>query len=47
VYEKVGFVVEGIEREALLLDNEWIDSVYMSLLDREWAAITARPSQGS
>jgi RimJ/RimL family protein N-acetyltransferase len=47
VYEKVGFVVEGIEREALLLDNEWIDSVYMSLLDREWAAITAGQSQAS
>ncbi|WP_149180211.1 GNAT family N-acetyltransferase [Streptomyces sp. TRM49041] len=36
VYERVGFVREGVEREALLHDGEWIDSVRMSVLAREW-----------
>ncbi|WP_329117523.1 GNAT family N-acetyltransferase [Streptomyces sp. NBC_01465] len=37
-YEKAGFVVEGVEREALLHDGQWIDSVSMSILAREWTA---------
>lgn len=41
VYEKVGFVSEGVERETLLHEGEWVDSVRMSLLDREWAALPA------
>ncbi|GAA1354822.1 GNAT family N-acetyltransferase [Streptomyces beijiangensis] len=40
-YEKAGFTAEGVEREALLHDGEWIDSVSMSILDREWAALSA------
>ncbi|KOV59391.1 GNAT family N-acetyltransferase [Streptomyces sp. MMG1121] len=44
VYEKVGFVVEGVRREVALRDGAWADEVVMSILDREWAALgpTAR-----
>ncbi|MFI6404447.1 GNAT family N-acetyltransferase [Streptomyces sp. NPDC050548] len=41
VYEKVGFVVEGVRREARLRDGEWADDVLMAILDHEWAALTA------
>ncbi|MFH9858376.1 GNAT family N-acetyltransferase [Streptomyces sp. NPDC017202] len=41
VYEKVGFVVEGVRREAAPRDGGWVDEVLMALLDREWAALTA------
>lgn len=41
VYEKVGFVVEGVRREARLRDGEWVDDVLMAILDHEWAALTA------
>lgn len=34
VYEKVGFVHEGIGRDALLFDGEWIDVHYMAILER-------------
>jgi RimJ/RimL family protein N-acetyltransferase len=38
VYEKVGFVVEGVRREVQRRDGAWADEVIMSILDREWAA---------
>ena len=38
VYEKVGFVVEGRERDAVLFDGERVDQVTMSVLRPEWAA---------
>ena len=41
VYEKVGFVVEGVRREARVRDGEWVDDVLMAILDHEWAALTA------
>lgn len=34
VYEKVGFIYEGIRRAALLWDGEWIDAHVMSILAR-------------
>lgn len=37
VYEKVGFVVEGVRREVQLRGGEWADAVVMAILDREWA----------
>lgn len=40
VYEKVGFVVEGVRREARSRDGEWVDEVVMGILDREWAALS-------
>ncbi|MFF0017567.1 GNAT family N-acetyltransferase [Streptomyces sp. NPDC005374] len=41
VYEKVGFVVEGIRREVEFRDGEWVDEVLMAVLDRDWAALSA------
>ncbi|MEV5337560.1 GNAT family protein [Streptomyces sp. NPDC052676] len=41
VYEKVGFVVEGVRREAAFRDGAWVDEVLMALLDREWAALSS------
>ncbi|MEH0423529.1 GNAT family N-acetyltransferase [Streptomyces sp. B21-083] len=38
VYEKVGFVVEGMRREVQSRDGEWADEVVMAILDHEWAA---------
>jgi RimJ/RimL family protein N-acetyltransferase len=38
VYKKVGFVEEGVERDALLWDGEWHDAVLMSVLRPEWPA---------
>ncbi|WP_299596561.1 GNAT family protein [uncultured Tateyamaria sp.] len=34
-YKKVGFVVEGRERESALIDAEWHDDLVMGLLDRD------------
>lgn len=38
VYDKVGFVVEGRRRDALVFDGERIDAVVMSVLRPEWLA---------
>ncbi|WP_049572851.1 GNAT family N-acetyltransferase [Nonomuraea sp. SBT364] len=38
VYKKIGFVEEGVLRDALRWDGEWHDSVVMSVLRREWRA---------
>ncbi|MGW2521144.1 GNAT family N-acetyltransferase [Streptomyces sp. NPDC001617] len=43
VYEKVGFVVEGVRREVRVRDGEWVDEVLMAVLDHEWAAHRGRP----
>jgi RimJ/RimL family protein N-acetyltransferase len=32
VYERVGFVREGISRDALLWDEEFVDSIQMAML---------------
>lgn len=36
-YEKTGFVAEGVLRDALYWDGEWVDAVVMSALAPEWA----------
>jgi RimJ/RimL family protein N-acetyltransferase len=36
-YEKCGFIVEGREREAALVDGAWHDDLMMGLLDWEYA----------
>ncbi|GEK04406.1 GNAT family N-acetyltransferase [Streptomyces sp. 1-11] len=41
VYEKAGFVVEGVRREVQRREDEWADEVIMAVLDREWAALNA------
>jgi RimJ/RimL family protein N-acetyltransferase len=35
-YEKAGFVAEGVLRDALHWDGEWIDATVMSILALEW-----------
>ncbi|MBQ1090718.1 GNAT family N-acetyltransferase [Streptomyces sp. B93] len=47
VYEKAGFVVEGVRREVEPRDGVWVDEVVMGLLDREWAALRAAEVSGS
>jgi RimJ/RimL family protein N-acetyltransferase len=34
-YEKVGFVAEGVLRDALWWDGEWVDAVVMSMLETD------------
>jgi RimJ/RimL family protein N-acetyltransferase len=36
-YEKAGFVVEGVLRDAYLSDGVWVDDIVMSILAPEWA----------
>jgi RimJ/RimL family protein N-acetyltransferase len=38
-YEKAGFVTEGVKRDALRWDGEWIDEIMMSVLAPEWKAL--------
>jgi RimJ/RimL family protein N-acetyltransferase len=45
-YEKVGFVREGVRRDALRFDGQWVDSVLMSILEQEWATHRGRPAPG-
>lgn len=42
-YEKVGFVREGVRRDALRFDGEWVDAVIMAVLDHEWASHHGHP----
>ncbi|WP_435897261.1 GNAT family N-acetyltransferase [Streptomyces tsukubensis] len=39
VYEKVGFVAEGVEREVLRHGDTWVDATAMSVLAHEWQAL--------
>lgn len=41
VYEKVGFVHEGIGRDALLFDGEWVDVHFMAALAPDWLGAQA------
>lgn len=43
VYEKTGFVVEGVLREALRWDDQWVDATVMSILATEWHRHHGRP----
>ena len=38
VYEKAGFVVEGVRRDALRFDGGYVDAIIMSILRPEWEA---------
>ena len=40
VYEKVGFRVEGVLRESLRYNGEWVDATVMSILASEWGEAT-------
>ncbi|MHA6762875.1 GNAT family N-acetyltransferase [Streptacidiphilus sp. PAMC 29251] len=46
VYEKAGFVAEGVQRDALRWDGEWVDAVTMSILAGEWERHRGRPAAG-
>jgi RimJ/RimL family protein N-acetyltransferase len=41
VYEKAGFTVEGVLRESLRYEGQWIDATVMSILASEWPPDTA------
>jgi RimJ/RimL family protein N-acetyltransferase len=36
LYERLGFVYEGSERESLWYDGEWHDILFLSMLESEW-----------
>jgi RimJ/RimL family protein N-acetyltransferase len=38
LYERLGFVMEGREREAVWYEGEWWDSVTLGMLEDEWRA---------
>ena len=44
VYEQVGFIHEGVKRQALRFEDEWIDASIMSILADEWATHRGYPS---
>jgi RimJ/RimL family protein N-acetyltransferase len=43
VYEKAGFVREGVRREVERRDGVWVDEVLMAVLDHEWAVHRGHP----
>ncbi|MEU4700118.1 GNAT family N-acetyltransferase [Nonomuraea dietziae] len=45
VYKKVGFVQEGVLRDALLWEGRWHDEIVMSVLREEW--VTTKPGIGA
>ena len=45
VYEKLGFVTEGVLREEHRWGDEWIDITIMSMLAHEWARHRGRPER--
>jgi RimJ/RimL family protein N-acetyltransferase len=44
VYDKVGFRAEGVLRDALRWDDQWIDATVMSILAPEWDRHRGHPS---
>lgn len=36
LYEKIGFKYEGLKREAIIRNGQYIDSILMSILRKEW-----------
>jgi RimJ/RimL family protein N-acetyltransferase len=43
-YEKAGFTTEGVLRDALLWDGEWVDEIVMSVLAHDWVPSERDPS---
>ncbi|GAA4575657.1 GNAT family protein [Micromonospora coerulea] len=43
VYEKVGFVAEGVLRQVLRDGDDWVDATVMSILAPEWALHRGHP----
>lgn len=46
VYATVGFVVEGVKRDAFAFDGEYVDEIWMSILADEWRQHHGRPGTG-
>jgi RimJ/RimL family protein N-acetyltransferase len=46
VYDKVGFVEEGVRRQTEMRDGVWADETIMSILAHEWAAHGGHPETG-
>jgi RimJ/RimL family protein N-acetyltransferase len=44
VYDKVGFVTEGVLRDRLRWADEWVDSTIMAMLAPEWASHRGYPA---
>ncbi|WP_327633817.1 GNAT family N-acetyltransferase [Kribbella sp. NBC_00482] len=44
-YEKAGFKTEGVLRDALLWEGEWVDEIVMSVLATDWAQSTRASSE--
>ena len=42
-YERIGFIREGVDREAHFVEGEYVDIIRYSMLAREWFAKTDRP----
>ncbi|CAN8098233.1 unnamed protein product [Discula destructiva] len=42
LYSRLGFVKEGVAREAYYYDGQWYNRVLFSLLDREWAGLDTK-----
>ncbi len=45
VYDRMGFVREGVRRHSLFHDYEWHDHVLFSMLESEWAALNSERGQ--
>lgn len=45
-YAKVGFLAEGVRRDALRFDHTWIDAVGMAVLAPDWERHGGRPDIG-
>lgn len=41
-YEKVGFKHEGVLRDAIKVDNQYVDDILMSMLEDEWKVIKSQ-----
>lgn len=46
VYATVGFVMEGVKRDAFAFDGEYVDEIWMSILADEWRQHHGRPGTG-
>jgi RimJ/RimL family protein N-acetyltransferase len=46
VYEKIGFIHEGAQRQALHWEGSWVDTHIMSILASEWSAHRGHPQLG-
>lgn len=44
VYEKAGFVLEGVRRQALFWEGAWHDTLVMAVLAPEWAVHRGTPA---